>query len=590
MFSEHPYMFHFEKAEAALGYLSSSLQWLAASNTCVLRELDFKKIQRLLKQIERLQPSVSTVYNRMAPVNSLPPEILGSIFERNKDSPRLHGVEISSPSISWPVIQSVCRYWRNIAIQTPELWNYIRVTKSQLNAYGLCDLNESPVLTSIRRSSHLPLIVSIASAPYLENKQAGCIALASDLKPYTSRIHELHMRGDLVPNVLDLFASDGGEHSLEYLSVVDIGLGYYDSREFVRFRKWRVLYLHTLHVDAYSGWGGAPFTTLRHLLIRNQDFNSIKDLRRLHRVLSKNPHLEDFVLESCYVNPEMDSGFETLPRLNMPYLKHIVVKAQDAEDDIYLIIQLIERKLVLQAGHAKSYSHMNHIDLFHLFESNQELCIFPAKRLFVSHRHTVKIVVGTDDNSSFLVVTRPLSFLAKYALRPEPSQVSELWLQTRSVDYQDIIGIVTADALQGVTKLVLLTDVDRYLCSITEHSCFPLLSEIHLLISWDGLDSIGVILSNIVYCLIARRDGGHPVSKLQITLNSTVDRAAQVFESWKEYEGEFREVVFNVTFEDASDNPRRMELPKICMEGPPAQLLWKPWDNGYIENQPKLGS
>ncbi|KAI0087620.1 hypothetical protein BDY19DRAFT_994930 [Irpex rosettiformis] len=312
---------------------------------------------------------------------------------------------------------------------------------------------------------------------------------------------------------------------------------------------------------------------------RQQTFDNSDDIQCLYRVLSRNSRLEGLVLENCRANPDTISILETLQSLSMPYLKHIVVKGR-RDNDSGVIVQLIETKLVLQADHAKSYSYLSPNGLSDLFPT-RELCIFPAKKLFIGGFFTV--VVGTDDRNSFLIFTRITPFLEKYALHAQRPKVTELWLQSQTFSYQDLADIGTADVLQGVTKLVLLTDIERCLSVISEYSYFPSLVELHLLISWEGLDSTNV--ARILNSLRARQDAGHPIRKLHIALNSSDGYTPQIFEFWKNREKKFRDVVFDTTFEDASDNLRRMELPSVCMEGLPAQFLWKRWDNIYIERQ-----
>ncbi|KAI0686652.1 hypothetical protein BC835DRAFT_1220195, partial [Cytidiella melzeri] len=72
--------------------------------------------------------NIRYVRNRLAPVNRLPPELLGVIFEHTMN-PHLPATAILPKEMEcrWPVVQSVCRHWRYTAVHTPVLWSYVDV-------------------------------------------------------------------------------------------------------------------------------------------------------------------------------------------------------------------------------------------------------------------------------------------------------------------------------------------------------------------------------------------------------------------------------------------------------------------------------
>ncbi|KAH8080697.1 hypothetical protein BXZ70DRAFT_979653 [Cristinia sonorae] len=64
------------------------------------------------------------------PALSLPPEILSEIFLIYNDIPfYLHDLKADDPP-PWLIITSVCRYWREVALNTALLWNVIDVERS----------------------------------------------------------------------------------------------------------------------------------------------------------------------------------------------------------------------------------------------------------------------------------------------------------------------------------------------------------------------------------------------------------------------------------------------------------------------------
>ncbi|KAI0092372.1 hypothetical protein BDY19DRAFT_991080 [Irpex rosettiformis] len=109
----------------------------------------------------------------------------------------------------------------------------------------------------------------IWSLPHKEHNALCCIALTNDLEPHTSRIRELRMQYDAAPNILGLVASEHSAPSLECLAIMDVDFVGYGPLEIERLCIWEAPRLHTLHIGGCSGWFGAPFSTLRHLIIRN---------------------------------------------------------------------------------------------------------------------------------------------------------------------------------------------------------------------------------------------------------------------------------------------------------------------------------
>ena len=98
----------------------------------------------LVFQLQEMNGSLARIHIRMAeirdinrdtPTNALPDEMLAAIFEA--------GVTLTSYfSHQWPVfwskekpieilISSVCRRWRNVALQTPRLWTYLHINVSK---------------------------------------------------------------------------------------------------------------------------------------------------------------------------------------------------------------------------------------------------------------------------------------------------------------------------------------------------------------------------------------------------------------------------------------------------------------------------
>ncbi|KAG1720382.1 hypothetical protein EDB19DRAFT_1777610, partial [Suillus lakei] len=70
---------------------------------------------------ERMR-SLWTHRNSLSPVSSIPPEILGAIFVHHVQQTQLLHAPDAPAVLSWLIIGHVCRYWREVALGTPELW------------------------------------------------------------------------------------------------------------------------------------------------------------------------------------------------------------------------------------------------------------------------------------------------------------------------------------------------------------------------------------------------------------------------------------------------------------------------------------
>ena len=67
---------------------------------------------------------IKTSLNTLVPMSTLPAEILADIFQIVVQTDRLRAVG-TSPPYAWVAITHVCTHWREVALSTPTLWNYI---------------------------------------------------------------------------------------------------------------------------------------------------------------------------------------------------------------------------------------------------------------------------------------------------------------------------------------------------------------------------------------------------------------------------------------------------------------------------------
>ncbi|KAI0691996.1 hypothetical protein BC835DRAFT_93151 [Cytidiella melzeri] len=250
-------------AADAFQYVCNCFEWLAAgsgmleSQRSIVQELDLEKFAQ---RAERLLWTIRCVQNRSAPVNRLPPELLGVIFEHLMDLQVPAHPSNELMEYQWPVVQSVCRYWRDTAVHTPLLWSYVRIRNPHAKQAqpGLA----STILT---RSGVVPLTIHIRSQGLNDVVREPCDEhLRDQLKANSWRIYELHTEF-AEPIVLDSCLQDASQ--LERMIIND-DTGCLKSSV---YGHWRIPKLRTLVAINFTGWrdrGG--FRTLRHLILENQ--------------------------------------------------------------------------------------------------------------------------------------------------------------------------------------------------------------------------------------------------------------------------------------------------------------------------------
>ncbi|KAH9943582.1 hypothetical protein B0H21DRAFT_487168 [Amylocystis lapponica] len=105
------------------------------------------------KEVEKYLRSLHTLQNSTAPVNRLPNELLVGIFHLM--DPRPGYTRAEAEYMRWIKLMTVCRYWHDVAVASPGLWNKIDVSN------GLPFL-----LRGLERSQNRPLeILASKSLP-----------------------------------------------------------------------------------------------------------------------------------------------------------------------------------------------------------------------------------------------------------------------------------------------------------------------------------------------------------------------------------------------------------------------------------------
>ncbi|KAF8189691.1 hypothetical protein BJ912DRAFT_1042110 [Pholiota molesta] len=89
-------------------------------------EETFRMIDGSIESYEASLLASKSRRNSLVPISSLPPETLCEIFS----FAQLHCVDSAGPNhspLEWINLTYVCRYWRNIALNSPSLWAYLPI-------------------------------------------------------------------------------------------------------------------------------------------------------------------------------------------------------------------------------------------------------------------------------------------------------------------------------------------------------------------------------------------------------------------------------------------------------------------------------
>ncbi|KAF5341933.1 hypothetical protein D9611_001278 [Ephemerocybe angulata] len=149
---------------------SASTQKLFEDNGKISVQKYRQLIQSRVHELESETLALKTLHNTLSTTNSLPPEILSTIFRLVQISAQRQG-----ESLSWIRLTHVCRHWRAVSLSCASLWSQIAF--------------ENPFFTDVMlaRSSNAPLDVHF-DVPSPSKKPLAYHALRDVLQ---SQVHRL---------------------------------------------------------------------------------------------------------------------------------------------------------------------------------------------------------------------------------------------------------------------------------------------------------------------------------------------------------------------------------------------------------------
>ncbi|TFK23148.1 hypothetical protein FA15DRAFT_475600 [Coprinopsis marcescibilis] len=119
------------------------------------------RLTRLQQQREQTATELTRLRSSVSACGRIPPEIWSITFGfcLPEDEPYVRPSVHNGPLL----LCRVCRYWRDIAVSTPYLWNSISITKNWRRRKG-----QSLLELWLKRSANLPLSVEISISLYME--------------------------------------------------------------------------------------------------------------------------------------------------------------------------------------------------------------------------------------------------------------------------------------------------------------------------------------------------------------------------------------------------------------------------------------
>lgn len=509
------------------------------------------------------------MHNEQARINCLPSEILSCVFVYLMDPPtRLphpgpeRRIEIPPSTGEWSRASLVCRYWRQVALSTPELWTMIQVLPDDTEGLGLWPWAS----VALSRSGVLPIRLHT----YVEDIPEEDM---SRLVDEAHRIKELWFIRHIDSKYLEPLFAKALQLETLLLTAED---NYPTSEEF----PCQFLHLRALSISHHTIWRSWSMRELRHLSLVKQKWRSA-DVRPFFVVLEVNAHLEELFLDRIsfrtWEDWENASAFlEDLPPVPLTKLKRLLV-----HDDLTNVntltpmIATVHKKLKLPADCTRlnvlwpALTHDRH-DGFDRRDA------YPVQRLFVN----ANSLIGTDGISVCIIRRGEPD---QHSLRSiHLSQVRELWLDipvcgmgTPNFAALGFSAILAVKQMQSVTKLTLLRESSIWMDYMEDS--FPALTELHIFTQYcpDG--------PAIVRFLASRKQRDLQVDTLRF-FGDPASQHCQDFVKWRENSQEFLCHVGRVVFEETSFYSEEADLlsewfgiPEACETPSPVSDVWKPW-------------
>ena len=262
-----------------------------------MTDLQLDGVDQLRTKENRTSAPLSSVFsklNALAPISSLPAEILEHIFGFCVSW--IYDYEKTKHSLAWT---QVCFSWRRISFNSIRLWHRIDLCNSRYANQFLVRSKEAPL--SIVSTSPLKLTTD-------------------NLALHAGRLHSIDvflLSGDMA----HLFSSIGG--SLTNLIHLSLKIPQTSSPLFLDILLPRV---RRLALDCITvPWNNCR--DLTHLSLRGLDPESCPSIPQMHQLFAQSPYIESIRLENFMPKKLLLDDNQTQPFL-LPYLKDMIISSE----------------------------------------------------------------------------------------------------------------------------------------------------------------------------------------------------------------------------------------------------------------------
>lgn len=305
-------------------------------------DLDGNLLRGALTSLKRARNSSS----KDVPIRRLPPELLSRIFVTVTCDDKVDSdCDESTPSCERSArnLSTVCHQWRQVAIQTRELWSHIDIGVTN-------DLpNGSAYLAALwlERARNAPLYIHIHAG----RMEFG--AFEDAIKPLTQRVAQfrsLNISGysaGVLASLIDLWLNDSASNPLDALvlfhrrdsSVEDGGCVFPSERPPLKranalLVNMRILGLHGTYLD----WDLYSFQSLVELELWNIPEESGPTVEQLSNLISANPELRSICVERTTILAVPDYKISPIKLARLETLR----LGADEDGSLTVLLDLLE--------------------------------------------------------------------------------------------------------------------------------------------------------------------------------------------------------------------------------------------------------
>ncbi|TFY56280.1 hypothetical protein EVG20_g8988 [Dentipellis fragilis] len=287
-----------------------------------------------IKAVELMVSSIRTHYNTFSLVNRLPPELLTLIFSFVRDC----YLDLSRPfprskictepllAIPWFKVTHVCRQWRNVALENPDLWSHVV-------------LGTKWMPENFRRSRRAPLTINHSFPSDNELEKQGIHTFNEDMDDleeeiahHRSHLLQLTLAGTIVDFQWILHPLHGPAPLLERLDLWNTGGPEYDAPSFPGDLNTFTPRLHFLRLVGWeASWTTLTFKTLVYLEVKPsppaESNVPVGDFCDFLGALEKMPCLEVLRLTNVLPSPPSTAAPHSVlgPIVILPKLRQITL-------------------------------------------------------------------------------------------------------------------------------------------------------------------------------------------------------------------------------------------------------------------------